>query len=205
MNYYSKELIEISDQLKIYYNKFLELMPDASCRTKIFLMAIYMMTFIMFYLTKFFNFILYLVLQYIPDKFIMVKFHNIGKKKGRKVHILHAEGENGEPLTNKLDLYMNLFWDKENDDQSIDINKFGLYVGSSIIWIAYLLECDQNKNYKDFKNKINMNEFDKEKFTGLLKTIIVSIGEKIVYKFNKELDDYEKKGNVIFGELNFDL
>jgi hypothetical protein len=103
-------------------------LPD---KTKIFLAAFWIWTWILFWISRLTNYILYLLLTWIPN--------GLTPKLTQKtpVYILEAKDGEGNLITNKLNLLLNLKWDKEMCDGrgGIDLDKFADYLGTSIIWM----------------------------------------------------------------------
>jgi hypothetical protein len=119
----------------------------------------------------------------------------------KPITLLEARDEFGNYITNKLDLYMNSKWNQQ--DNNIDLDNFAYQIGSSIIWIAYLLECDKTHFYKELEDSLKNNTFDNLKIQSIIKVAFIDFSEKFIYKFkNNCVDEYEiNKGNILFGEI----
>jgi hypothetical protein len=195
----------LNDRLRNKLVALMEMLPDVPDRTKMFLMALYIWTLLVYYFTKLINLILEMIISYVPNNLILYKFNYIGQKKGNNVNVIQARDKFGNFITNKLNLYMNLKWDKELNTQSnggVDLDNFSKYIGSSVIWIAYLLECDQCNEYKDAIESLNKQDFNLYKMENLIKIMILDFSNKLIYKFGKN-DDVFQTENIVFGEINF--
>lgn len=182
----------------------LHIVNNIPYKLKIFLFALYCWTLVFFYISKIFNFILGSAVTYFPDYL----FLNISNKP--PVKILHASNKNGDILTNKLQTFLNIKWDKTlcDDRGGLDLDKFSKYVNSSVIFVAYILDIDINAIANKANNFLNNTlEFTKEEnsdnlsfLTKNIRIIVIDIGEKIISKLkNNELI----QDDILFDEIDF--
>ncbi len=114
------------------------------------------------------------------------------------IKVLSAKDNNGRAITNKLNLFLSLRWDKEINDGKggIDVNEFARQLGATIIWAAYLLEYQLGPMYNEFilatKQDFKLRDFDK-----LLRAVIIDVGNKLIYRDGGAVEQLH------FGELGF--
>ena len=168
-------------------------------RTKIFVAALYLYTLGIYYFTKMIGGMLYLVIKYIPDNMVPAKLFPIDTNKN--FNILQAKTDQGQTITNKINLYLktNTFIERitqkniEPKDNTLNIEYIKNILGVSIIWIIYMLEPP-----KKSKNP-EKNEITPENITQLLKIILIDFGKKIYFQMNNN-GEYEQN-NTIFGSV----
>lgn len=176
---------EFKDQFKI---------PD---RTRIFLGALWIWSWILLQLTIFANFILRLIIQWLPN-YLMP---NIAPNS--PVKVIDAADANGNNIKDKLNLFLNLKWDEEmfENKGGVDLDKFLEYLGTSIIWIAYLMEYDKEPSYADVLNIIkDKGHPTYDELSELVRIAIVDTKDKLIDKFGKQIKQNEE---IVFGEVNF--
>ncbi len=171
----------------------MQILPD---RTRIFLAAFWTWTWILFWLSRIANYMLYLVLKYIPN----VITPRLGQKT--PIYILKAMDTDGNSIINKLILFLNLKWDKDMCDShgGVDLDSFANCIGTSVIMIAYLLEYDLDESSK----KLLTESFDEHNFKKIIKLMTIDFSKKIMHKFfyseDKKIEQIE---DILFGEINF--
>lgn len=171
-------------------------------KVKIFLFAFKIWTWILFYLTRMFNYGLGLILVWIPDDFVP-SLNSIYNNKN--IYILGAKDSFGRTITNKLNLFSNLKWDKTSNDigGSVDLDMFCKYIGSAIIWVAYFTEADMMpKKYEVFMDKIHQQNFKSEDIHALIRTAIIDVSNKLIHKMDAT-DFRTTTDNIYYGEVEF--
>jgi hypothetical protein len=133
----------------------------------------------------------------VPDRFTPTL------KPNAPVKVIKATDSKGNIITNKLKLFMNLRWDKEmcDDQGGVDLDNFAKYIGSSVLWVAYLLEYELGNEYETFINSTKDNDYSSDSLRLLLRSIIIDVGNKLVYKLHDDDDVHPR--NILFGEVNF--
>lgn len=174
-----------------------EYIPD---KTKIFLSAFYIWTWIIFQMTQAFNYMLSLIIKSAPDAMIIYNFGRFNKNNN--VSILKASSGNSTEITNKLKLWLNLKWDKNacDDTGGANLDQFAQYAGVSVLWIGYLLNYDKQDEYKQFSDSMDNGVVDYNKLTNLIKYIAIDFNKKIIYRF---LNNETTQEDMLFGEVNF--
>lgn len=163
-------------------------LPD---KTKIFLASFWVWTWLLLQINKFCSLCLNCVLAWVPDNCIPV----IVQKSPIKV--IEARDEKRRIITNKLNLFLNLKWrNTPYDRESIDIDKFAQYVGSSVIWVAYILDYKINPLYDEFINSVKEKRFKSKDINKLLYIVIIDVKNKLFHK-NGIVE------NLLFGEVDF--
>ena len=175
-------------------------MTDIPVKTKIFLAAFWMWTWILFQISNMFNKMLKFVLYWIPNNFTPT-FETITSKPNIK--LIEARDGFGKVITNKLKLFMNLKWDKTmcDDKGGVDLDIFCKHIGSSIVWVVYLLDYEINPIYDEFVTSIQENNFNMNKVHKFIKTAIIDISNKVIKKFDTYTNQTEE--SILFGEVNF--
>ncbi len=168
-----------------------EYIPD---RTKIFLAVFWLWTWILLQFNKACAMLLQLILEWVPDNFVPA----ITNKS--TVHAVNAVDGQGNNITNKLKLFLNLNWDKEmfDGEGGVDIDNFAKHVGSSLIWIAYILEYELSPAYNDFINASKESDFGAKDFNKLLKAVLIDVSTKLVHNLSTQ-----QSSPIMFGEVNF--
>jgi hypothetical protein len=176
--------------------------PD---KTRIFLFAFWIWTWILFKLTLMANFFLGLVIIHLPN-YLMPTI-----KSKTPVKIIRAIDNNGDEITDKLNLFMNFKWDKNmfDDNGGIDLDIFFNYIGSSAVWIAYIFDYEiDNEMCEKFVNFIDLTNLDTTErkpidyFKKCIRIAVINTGEKIMYKLRQNNDNIQQE-DVIFGEIDF--
>lgn len=189
------------------YEKFMEDkqwgLPD---RAKIFLAAMYIWTWLLFHFTRLCNFLLKLIIIYFPNN---ICYPNFKYFNNYPIHILQSRDYCSNLITDKLKLYMNKNWDKI--ENNVDLQLFSEQINSSIIWIAYLLECDKKEYFQELDNLIKNDKLNIDKLKKLVKILIVDFNEKMIHKFkydeinDDKPDEYiETQDPLLFGDVEFD-
>jgi hypothetical protein len=177
--------------------KLLQYMPD---RTKLFLAAFWLWTWILLQFNKLCAIFLQCVLVWVPDSYTPT----LSQKT--PIRVIKALDKDGNTITNKLKLFLNLKWDKEmcDDKGGVDIDTFMRYIGSSLIWAAYILEYELSPIYNDFIQSVSGDDFSSKDINKLLKAIVIDVGNKLVYKLgNEQSETLETSEPLMFGEVNF--
>lgn len=191
--------------------------PD---RVRIFMFALYIWTYVLYYLTKFANFLLMLVISYLPNIFMP------DVKPKAPVRVLKAVDETGFDITKKLNMFMKFKWDTDlcDDRGGIDLDVFSNYISSSIIWVSYILEYDINGNisnsFMDYIQWLEKNDkidpsdektnngsektvdTDVDFFKRCIRQILINTSKKVVYKIKKHTEVIESE-DILFGEIDF--
>lgn len=173
-------------------------------KIQIFLSALYMWTWIFVQINKLTGYILGLIMAYMPNNFIM----DLDPKS--PIKIIRAFDNNSNDITRRLKMFMNFRWDKEmcDDQGGVDLEPFTKYIGSSIIWIAYVFEYDININtveqfvklVSDCEGNSSQSEHVVDDFKKCINIIMVNTGKKIIHKLkNSKLS----KEDILFGEVDF--
>ncbi len=158
-------------------------------RAQIFLGAFWLWTWILLQFNKLNQFILSGILIWVPDNFIPML-----RTKKVPVKLVKVIDKNGKNITNKLNLFLNLKW----DDRGVDIRDFARYVGTTVIWAAYLLEYELSPIYDEFIFSTKSEDFCGKDFDKLFKAIIIDVSNKLIYRIGKETPD-----NILFGQVTF--
>ncbi|MGL5936554.1 MAG: hypothetical protein ACRCZI_13150 [Cetobacterium sp.] len=208
------------------FDNIVNMLPD---KVRIFMIALYIWTWLLFYLTKFANFMLMLVITYLPRLFTP------SVKPKTPITIIKAVNEFGVDITKKLNLFMKFKWDEEICDGrgGIDLDTFTEYISSSIIWISYIVNYDIDdmisKNfikyiqmldsYKDCQiesnimrneqlndntsdqTEVNENGIPLDYFKKCIRFIVIITSKKIVYKLKRHTEVLEKE-EILFGEID---
>lgn len=137
-------------------------------------------TYVLFYMTQFANFCLKNIILYFPRNHIKKINYLLNDKSN--VNIVSVRDNIGRDLTDKLQFYMNLFWDESlgQENGGVDLDDFAEIMKLSIMYIYYTVK-DENSS----------SEFQ---------TLIVDFKKKILtnyYAEGEEVDD------LIFGEVFF--
>lgn len=205
-----EEIIQLCDNI---IASFTQLFPS---RMEMFLYAFYVWSCILFYITKFANFMLGMIITFLPT----LLMPNVSTKS--PVRILRAVDEKGTDITKRLNMFMKFKWDNDmcDDKGGVDLDKFSDYIGSSIIWIAYILEYEINDStYNNFmmlindieKNADNTSDltttcenynYPLEYFKKCIKFVVINTSKKVIYKLKKNTKDLEPE-SILFGEVDF--
>jgi hypothetical protein len=131
------------------------------------------------------------------------------------IRVIKAVNENGFDITKKLNMFMNYKWDPDMcDDGGVDLDSFCEWIGSGIIWISYILECDiSNDNCDKLLTLIKKLEPNEElqspieidtlsKFKKHLQILVVDTSKKVIYKL-KNTSSKLNEESVLFGEISF--
>lgn len=169
---------------------------------QVFMAALYMWAWIMLQLNILAKLMLKLVIIAIPNAMQPNLTPNM------PLRIIKAVDEQGYDITRKLTSFMKFRWDTD----CIDLDDFCEWIGSGVIWISYILECDISnetcdkflsfiKSLESSKDsipaeKVNIFEFQKH-----IRTIVVNTSKKIVYKLK---EDKVIPEDIVFGEIEFD-
>ena len=174
------------------------MVDNFSHKAKIFMSAIWLYSWVIFCLTKIFNYCLYLALSYVPDQFIIYNF----MKKRDNICILLAKDGRGKTITNKLKLFMDLKSVDKNGEITFSINEFGQFIKTTFIWLAYIFKIE-GENYKYLINSLDKNTFQVKDMEKAVNFLIVEIGEKMLLKFkNGELlSEAVTKEDILFGDI----
>ena len=175
---------------------------SAPNRVQVFMMCIYMWSWFILQLNILANLMLKAVIIIVPNLML------VDIKPNTPLRIIKAIDSSGYDITKKLNIFINFKWDND----CIDLDSFCEYIGSSVIWVTYVLECDISEETCDkFLNfvksietsddslpieKVNILEFKKH-----IRTIVVNTSKKIVYKLKEDKLILE---DIVFGEIEFD-
>lgn len=194
-------------------------------RTIIFLFTLKLWTYFFRYCLKILDFFLYTLIKFLPDSGIiydgrhLVNWFNPNKQR-ENVNIIDARDHNNNTITNKLKLFLNFNWDKSACDElgGINIEKFCEWVGSSMIWIAYVLEYEKIKVNLDnlTNNEIHISP-EMHRIKDNIKGMLINIDENlqtIVSKYhyftdtldtiiNEEEKNEEEEYDIDFGDISF--
>jgi hypothetical protein len=209
------------DKTYEYLSRVTEYLPD---RIRIFMAATYVWAVILFYIVKFANIMLGLIIMYLPTLFLP----RVNPKNSIK--ILKAVDDRGNEITKQLNMFMLFKWDKEmcDDKGGIDLDKFTDYIGSTLIWVAYILDYDISedscKQFLSFlppeafeKTPPDECESDQDDNSDRTKTsvlphvncikkciryIFINTSKRIMYKLKKSSDEIIAE-DIVFGEVNF--
>jgi hypothetical protein len=189
-----------------------DLIPD---RTRIFLAALYIWTWILFKLSLIVNVLLGLFLSCFPNDLIP----NIKSKT--PVKIIEANDDDGNIITNKLKLYMNMYWDKTmcDDKGGVNLDRFASYLNTTMIWVNYLLDCEKEKEEENnnisgvssdsdeygyynklYNRKKKVYESTPKQKHSMPMIAIINIGKKVIRKISNAIETDE---DINFGEINF--
>lgn len=183
-------------------------------KIRIFLFAFYIWTWILFQLTRVTNMSLGLIIAYLPTMLMPSVSHKA------PIKIIRATDDKGNEMTKQLEMFMKFKWDKSmcDDHGGIDLDVFVKYIGSSIVWIAYIMDYDIDDNtcnrflsmvedlnsLDDDKsdatirnNKLTVNHFKK-----CVRLIVINTGKKIVHKLNGGTAELVPE-DILFGEIDF--
>lgn len=206
-----------TDDIKDVFQRIANSLPD---RVRIFMLALYVWTYILFYITKLANFMLMLIITYLPNLFTPTV------KPKTPITVLKAVNDVGDDITKKLNMFMKFKWDEEICDGrgGIDLDTFSEYISSSIIWISYIINYDIDdtisKNFikytqlldgfvepqlevcdsKSDKTEVN-NGIPLEYFKKCIRFIIINTTKKVVYKLKKNTEVLEPE-EILFGEID---
>jgi hypothetical protein len=180
-------------------------MVEISAKTKIFLAAFWSWTWILFQLSNLSNKILKFVIYWLPNN-VTPTFENLVVNK-KPIKLLEARDGFGKIITNKLKLFMNLKWDKTmcDDKGGVDLDMFCKYIGSSVIWVIYLMEYEVNPIYHKFITDVQTDQFNMNAMHKFIKTAVIDISNKIIKKFDSINDNNTNcsTDSILFGEINF--
>ena len=117
---------------------------------------------------------------------------------------------NGKEITDKLNMFINFKWDKNMFDTNggVDLDIFFKYIGSSVIWVAYILDYEINNNmctkFINFVSKVDTdkNDYTIDHFKTYIKIAVIDIGSKIINKLQKDKKTIDSE-EILFGEVNF--
>jgi hypothetical protein len=164
-------------------------------KTQTFLFAMWVWAWILFKLTLLANFMLKLVITHLPN-------YILPATDKTPVKIIKAIDGNGDDITNKLKLFMNLKWDETmfDDHGGIDLDTFFGYIDSAVVWVAYIFDYDIDDIASlEFINGVKPVDY----FKKCIRFIIVDSGKKIMRKFNKDTTDFVEE-DIMFGEVDFE-
>lgn len=177
--------------------------------TQILLVALRIWVWFLMQLNILSNLMLRLIIVGIPSSVMPNITPNI------PIRVIKAVNENGFDITKKLNMFMNYKWDNDMcDDGGIDLDSFCEWIGSGIILISYILECDiSNENCDRFLTFIKKLEPTDEsaspveidslyKFKKHLRIIVVDASKKILYKLKNNSVKLNEE-NILFGEVSF--
>jgi hypothetical protein len=165
-------------------------LPD---RAQLFLAAFWLWTWLLFQFNKLCGVILKCILIWVPDNYVPVI-----ARSAVPVKILKACDAGGNTITNKLQLFLNMKWDLDLFDGKggIDIEQFVKCVGSSIIWVAYILEYELGPSYDAYMRLMQEGNFAPNAVSKLLRAITIDAKNKLLYKLGN-ID------HMLFDEVNF--
>lgn len=179
-------------------------LPD---KTQLFLAAFWTWTWILLQFNKLCQVILHSILAWAPDSCIPTIPSYLNRTP---IKLIKAFDKEGNAITNKLNLFLNLRWDPEievnsetNEDNTpvsggVDINDFGRYVGTTAIWAAYLLDYKLSPIYNEFIESTKNKCFSSKDFDKLFKAILIDISNKLVYRLGSERSEPLQFGEVAF-------
>lgn len=75
------------------------------------------------------------------------------------VKIIKAMDDNGNEITKQLKIFMKFKWDNEmcDDRGGVDLDTFTKYIGSTVVWVAYILDYDIDDDLcEKFMNIVNI-------------------------------------------------
>jgi len=165
-------------------------LPD---KTKIFLGAPWLWTWILLQFNKLCQTILHGILYWVPNNYIPIFTKCLNKSP---VKLIKAMDMRGNDITNKLNLFLNLRWDDSLG--GVDIKDFARYLGTTFIWVIYLLEYELSPIYNDFIKSIHSKKFNNKDFNKLFKALVIDLSKKIIYRLEKNIEE-----DLVFGETVF--
>lgn len=184
-------------------------------RLQMFLYAFYVWSFVLFYLSRLANFTLGLIITYLPTLFIPKV------SPAAPIKVLRAFDDRGRDITKRLCMFMKFKWDKQiGDDGGVDLDKFVEHIGSSIIWVAYIMEYEISDtmfhNFLSLINSIEQNtdtssnatvscdniDHPIDYFKRCVKFVIINTSKKVIYKLKKGTKELEPEP-ILFGEIDF--
>lgn len=176
-------------------------MKEISTRLTIFMQVFYLWTLMVFYLSTFVNYLLGIVIRTFPDNMIP-------PIRGYPVNVVKAVDESGNEITNKLNLFMKYAINITSGEDSIfDLDMFYEYIGSSIIWIMYIMEYDDIPVYKDLADVCNsgnpqdISVFMQNNANRFVSEILIDNIKKKIYRIEKNNICIEQ--DILFGEVEF--
>ena len=183
-------------------------------RTQIFISAMWVWACVMFYTMRFINFMLYLIITYTPDSFII--FRSRSKPDKNLPVILDAKiiknknkiSEENDiiDISNKLNTIINRVLNDDKD--SIKLNELIKYfpsISSSLVWISYLTSdnltsdnlTSDNLTSDNIKKKSVVDDIFKKQINkcvyNTLSYILINVQDKVLYRGSE-------KENILFGK-----
>lgn len=136
------------------------------------------------------NICLRFIFNYVPDKWVpTLSFYY-----QRPITIISSVNSDGKSITNKMCLFINLYWDYEID--GIDIDKFTNLYPMEFLWIEFISKNEARDNAQKVADCLQ-SDF-KETFNPTHNIVLIRPKDK-QYIFMK----CGKKRNIIFGEFSF--
>lgn len=186
-------------------------------KMQIVLIGVYLYTTILLRLSQVFNIMLGLMIKHMPD----VLFPSTNSP----IKIINAIDERGVNIAKKLEAFIYYKWDKTmcDDQGGIDLDKFSEWIGSSVIWVAYIMDYDIKpadcENFLQFIKTAGSSSTNSPKstdsntdgdiklhsidhFKKIIRVIVINTSKKIVYKINKATETLEAE-DMLFGEVDF--
>ncbi len=169
----------------------MQYLPD---KTKIFLAALWLWTWVLLQFNRLCGMILKCILISMPDNYVPVPRVSV------PVKVIKARDASGNIITNKMQLFLNMKWDQDLFDGKggIDIDQFAKYVGTSFIWVAYILEYELGTSYNKFISLMKVGHINSKIFEELIRGVAIDVKNKLLYK----LSNLEPE-SILFGEVNF--
>jgi hypothetical protein len=150
------------------------------------------------YTTKLFE-SLFMAILYMPDSWLSIPIGKVENTNGQKIHILSAHTDAGE-ITNKLKLFLKLYWekggiDRSHDNNGIDYSNISKMLNCTMLYCSYLL-TDQNGNVPPevFWNNVHKFLVDQE--------VNTSNGKTSYYRSYKS--DRSDRHKLIMRNLDFE-
>lgn len=110
-------------------------------KLQIVLFFLYVWTFVLFYMSKVANIILGALIRYLPNILMPSVSHSA------PIKIIKATDGNGVEITKRLEMFMKFKWDESMcDNGGIDLDIFFKYIGSTVIWVAYMFDYEITQN-----------------------------------------------------------
>lgn len=167
-------------------------------KTKIFLAAFWLWTWILFQFNKACAMVLGSILTHMPNEYIP------RMKDRTPVRVICAHDERENDITNKMRLFLNTQWNHTVNDGrgGVYIEQFAKQIGTTIIYMAYIFDYDFDPKYSDFIESTQQPGRPSKAYKEAICNIIIDIGTKIVLseRWNRQTE----KSSLLFGGVSFD-
>jgi hypothetical protein len=240
-----KNIKNVKELKTIVKHKLNDIIGKLPSTPEILMYLVFAWSYIVFKVTTMFTFLIMHLIIYTPYYFLP----NMSNKT--PIKLIKAIDEKGNEITKRLTIFMNMNWDKtmfdlDEDNETniktdkicnttlssiggIDLDSFAEYIGSSKIWITYIMNCDIDTLYT---NMINMIEFMDSTMNDLasehsnssiknseelfenndrmsidllkkfVKVIMINTQDKVLYRVNKDSKSIDKE-DIKFGDISF--